>query len=367
MARYPVASLSLMSLFALGFLVGCGGGGSSSDTTPSVHLQAAPNPIAPGGTATLTWSSKNVSTVDSSNFGATSVAGSAVVGPLNATTDYTITCSGSQGTASAHVTVVVNSGGTVTSIPAGSLVYSLQNPTADTTLYYQLLTGGAPVAVNNFASGTTVLDVSGSGTRLLLAKPVNGDPTKIGAFISDLDGFSHTVRLGTATFSAIPDGSFTAPNRVVLACLPNTLLSYTTGGAKLAETQAGGAIGAAVNASGSEVAVLRTNEITRLSFPQFNFEGVQMVGGGSYSWVRWSPASEDVTYADSGNIYTVHSDGTAKTLRVSNGAFPTFDSSGSRILFSRLSDGIYAYDLNANTTTKLFSISGTWDGHFIRH
>lgn len=73
---------------------------------PTVTLTASPLEIERGSTATLSWSSKDASTVVSSNFGAKKVSGSTKVSPSETTT-YAITVSGPGGQASAQVTVTV--------------------------------------------------------------------------------------------------------------------------------------------------------------------------------------------------------------------------------------------------------------------
>jgi len=98
-----------------------GGGGGGSAPAPTVQLQAQPSDVASGGTTTLTWSSTNTDSCQASGgwSGAKLVSGSETVGPLTATTTFTLQCTGRGGTASASSTVTLL-GGTAT--VAGNLL-----------------------------------------------------------------------------------------------------------------------------------------------------------------------------------------------------------------------------------------------------
>lgn len=85
----------------------CGGGGSNS---PTVTLTADPSSITVGATSTLSWTSANTNSCSAVWTTATSTSGSQDVAP-GATTDYSISCTGTNGTVSATTTV------TVTTIP----------------------------------------------------------------------------------------------------------------------------------------------------------------------------------------------------------------------------------------------------------
>jgi hypothetical protein len=85
---------------------------------PTVTLSANPTAVGSGGSAMLSWSSTNVTSCGASGgwSGSESTSGSASTAALNATTSYTLTCSGPGGNASQSVTVNV-----ATPAPAVSL------------------------------------------------------------------------------------------------------------------------------------------------------------------------------------------------------------------------------------------------------
>lgn len=88
---------------------GGGGGGGGSSTTPSVTLSANPASVAANETATLTWSSSNVTSCTASGAwsGSRPTAGSEPVGPLSTTSTFELSCNGGSGPATASTTVTV--------------------------------------------------------------------------------------------------------------------------------------------------------------------------------------------------------------------------------------------------------------------
>ncbi|MDP1860226.1 MAG: Ig-like domain-containing protein, partial [Gemmatimonadaceae bacterium] len=89
--------------------------------TPSVTLTAQPPTIAVGGTSTLSWTSANVSSCTAPWTTATAAMGSQVVAPT-VTTNYSITCVGTGGSAGATALITVTlppGAGGVASIAAG--------------------------------------------------------------------------------------------------------------------------------------------------------------------------------------------------------------------------------------------------------
>jgi hypothetical protein len=106
------------SIAATMALAGCGGGGGSSGgngtsgtPAPTVTLSASPTTVSGGGSSTLNWSSTNATSCTSSGgswTGSKGTSGSSSTGALNATTKYTLTCTGAGGSASASATVSVS-------------------------------------------------------------------------------------------------------------------------------------------------------------------------------------------------------------------------------------------------------------------
>jgi hypothetical protein len=77
-----------------------------TSTAPFVSLVALPPSITNGQSSTLSWSSANVTNVTLNGFGTVALTGTTNVFPDHITT-YTITASGTNGTASAKVTVML--------------------------------------------------------------------------------------------------------------------------------------------------------------------------------------------------------------------------------------------------------------------
>ena len=94
---------------ALVALASCSGGGSGGGSTPqpTVTLTANPNSIEQGDSAQLTWSSTNATSCNASGgwSGNRATSGSATSEALVETTAFTLSCTGSGGTAEATTTV----------------------------------------------------------------------------------------------------------------------------------------------------------------------------------------------------------------------------------------------------------------------
>jgi hypothetical protein len=115
--RISTPGLARTGLAALLLLTGgcgkdAGGGGNapppSSAPVPTVTLGAAPAAVTVGENSLLTWSSTNATGCTASNgwAGAKAASGSETVANIQATTIYTLTCTGSGGTSNAVSTTV---------------------------------------------------------------------------------------------------------------------------------------------------------------------------------------------------------------------------------------------------------------------
>jgi len=104
---------------------------------PTVTLTASPTAVVSGFSSTLTWSSTNASSCDSSWSGPKTTAGSEAATPTVDTT-YTLTCTNSTGSASDSATV------TITDPPVGGPV-----------AYWPLDEGGGVAAVDGSGNGNT--------------------------------------------------------------------------------------------------------------------------------------------------------------------------------------------------------------------
>lgn len=84
-------------------------GVAPAGVAPTVRLTASASSVPAGGSVTLSWDSTAASGCTASGgwSGSLSASGQQVAGPINATTLYSITCTGSAGSASAVVTVSV--------------------------------------------------------------------------------------------------------------------------------------------------------------------------------------------------------------------------------------------------------------------
>ena len=117
--------------------------------TIQVSLTANPTTIAPGASATLTWSSSNATGCTASGgwSGSEATSGTATVGPLQATTSYTLSCTSSTlGTVSSTAVV------TVASTPAPTVTISA-NPTSVASGGVSTLTWSSTNATTCAASG----------------------------------------------------------------------------------------------------------------------------------------------------------------------------------------------------------------------
>jgi Phosphoesterase family len=84
----------------------------SQNAPPVISLNAQPNDIAIGGTAVLSWTSVNATSVNIPGLGAFPPSGSTKVKPTSTTT-YMVTCTGPGGTAQSSATVTVSPAPTI--------------------------------------------------------------------------------------------------------------------------------------------------------------------------------------------------------------------------------------------------------------
>lgn len=111
----PGSRLRLPLLVAALLLAGCGGGGSGTQSVPTVSLSALPATVSSGGMSTLTWTSSNAAACTASGgwSGPRATAGNQSTGALSATTTYTLSCTGTGGTANRSSTVTVSTSGSL--------------------------------------------------------------------------------------------------------------------------------------------------------------------------------------------------------------------------------------------------------------
>ncbi len=106
---FSATLLATLSLF------GCGGAGveealqGPTTTLPTVSFAANPTSVTSGGTSMLTWSSTNATSCSASGAwsGNKATSGSQSTGALSASRNYSLTCTGADGSASSSATVTV--------------------------------------------------------------------------------------------------------------------------------------------------------------------------------------------------------------------------------------------------------------------
>ena len=163
-------------------------------SSPKVSLSAEPAAIKLGGTATLTWTSKNADTVSIDNgIGAVDLNGSRSVAPTTTTT-YTITAAGAKGTVTDSVTV------TALQPPTVSLT---ADPTSiiegDSTTLTWTSTNADSVSIDNnigtvAASGTRSVSPSADTTYKITATGPGGTATDTAAItVSPADAAAITI------------------------------------------------------------------------------------------------------------------------------------------------------------------------------
>ena len=104
------AAATLAALLILGCGGGGGGGGAASSSAPTASISASPTSVSAGGLGTLTWAATNVNNCNALGawFGSVNQTGSKSIGPLFATSAFSLSCSGPNGSASASANVRVN-------------------------------------------------------------------------------------------------------------------------------------------------------------------------------------------------------------------------------------------------------------------
>lgn len=134
---------------------------STAPSAPTVSFSADPNTVAPGGRSTLTWSSTNATgcTASGAWAGNKATSGSEQTPVLNATSNFTLDCTGAGGTTQRFVTVTVNSA------PVAPVVTLTANPTSVSTNTSSTLTWSSTNATSCTASGAWSGSKATSGSQ----------------------------------------------------------------------------------------------------------------------------------------------------------------------------------------------------------
>jgi uncharacterized cupredoxin-like copper-binding protein len=191
-------------------LAACGHGGSGGTpaAAPTVTLTATPSSIAAGAGASLVWSSTNATTCTASDgwSGTEAASGSHSVGPLTATTTYTLSCTGPGGTTMQSVRVVV------VAPPAVSLVAS---PT--------LIAAGASTTLTWSATNATSCTASGAWSG---SEPTSGSSP----FIPTTFPASYTLACAGTGGSTSATATVIAGNPIAVIDAPPAVVAYSTVG-----------------------------------------------------------------------------------------------------------------------------------------
>jgi hypothetical protein len=156
-------------------MAGCGGGGGGSGSNtpppgnvpvPTVTLGAAPADVTAGESSSLSWSSTNATGCTASNgwTGAKAASGSETIPNIQATTIYTLTCTGTGGTSnpvSTTVTAIPAAGETANAGPSRTVLSGATvrlsgeasvDPQGDALQYSWTQTAGTNVVLNGVAT-----------------------------------------------------------------------------------------------------------------------------------------------------------------------------------------------------------------------
>ena len=161
-----------------------------TSATPTVSISANPTSVTSGSASTLSWSSANatVCTASGAWSGTKATSGSQTVSPT-ATTIYTLTCTGTGGTASQSTTVSV---------------------TAPTAFNFTLSNGGNKSVTQGSSVTNSITATLSSGTSQSTGFTVSGLPTgATGSFSSTACSPTCSTTLTINTLSSTPTGNYT--------------------------------------------------------------------------------------------------------------------------------------------------------------
>ena len=136
-----------VDVFDLSILLTNWGKTGSISGGPKVTLAVSPSGIATGDSATLAWTSQNMSSCSiSPNIGAVGTNGTHDTGTISTTTTFTLTCSGSSGSASAQTTLAIGTSGSSAANVSVNFAAPIQQVTAQSFAIDESgYPGGGPV------------------------------------------------------------------------------------------------------------------------------------------------------------------------------------------------------------------------------
>jgi len=169
------------SCICVGLMSGCRGAGllpAQPPPVPTAAITASPATVAPGKSTTISWSTAYASTVTINNgIGAVAFSGSMAVSPAS-TTEYTITATSVNGTATSVATVTVQSSPPTAKLTAAPTAITIGN---SATLTWST-TNATTVTIDNgigtvAASGSTTVSPTTTTTYTLTATGSGGTVT----------------------------------------------------------------------------------------------------------------------------------------------------------------------------------------------
>ncbi|MES2220893.1 MAG: alkaline phosphatase family protein [Acidobacteriota bacterium] len=230
--------LIIFACIGAGLLSGCRGVGllpAQPPVVPTATITASPATVAPGSSATLSWTTAYASTVTIDNgIGAVPLSGSMPVAP-SATTQYTLTATSVNGTATSIATV------TVKTLPPTVKFSAAPN---------SIMPGNSATLTWSTTNATTVTIDHGIGT-VAASGSTTVSPTSTTTYTLTATGSGGTV---TATANVtvqqiMPTARLTASPSTITAGQTSTLTWSTTGATTVSINQGIGV----VSASGSTV------------------------------------------------------------------------------------------------------------------
>jgi phospholipase C len=214
-----------------GLMSGCRGAGllpAMSPVVPTASISASPATVAPGSSATLSWTTAYASTVTIDNgIGVVAASGSMAVSP-SSTTQYTLTATSVNGTATSVATV------TIKAIP----------PTAKLTAAPTTITVGNSATLTWSTTNATSVSIDNGIGTVAASGSTTVSPTSTTTYTLTATGSSGTVT-ATATVTVqtlMPTAKLTASPSSITAGQTSTLTWSTTNATTVSIDQGIGAV-----------------------------------------------------------------------------------------------------------------------------
>jgi len=252
---------------------------TSTPPAPSATFSANPQTIAPGGAATLTWSTTQATSVSIDKLGAVAASGSTTVKPAQTTT-YTLTATGASGALTRSVTVVVSSGNAAPSVSLTSSASGTTLPApASVTLNATASDSDGSIAeVRFYRNGVLAATDTSSPYSATLTGLAAGSYTVVADAVDNLGAITRAAAVNfTVTTAAAPAPAPAAANR-----LPIGYFVSPAGGGTYAK-------------SGIRLEAIATDSDGRVVKVQF-YDGSTLIGQSSAApyVMTWVPSTVGV-------------------------------------------------------------------------